>query len=344
MKAWESFPYLSIIVVLCVLAMSSAMARDSQQQNLETRLKAQGHGGSPEILKVSIFGDGNPANGIEDSRIDMSSPEWNDKARRPWNQAAGTIHCDGQNRGSATIVDTREFGQLRQGFVIATSAHVLFDLQRQKRFSDCQFHYMAVDHLPGYQLNIDFDQSHIGEFDPASPRNKAGFGEQDWAFLLVPGSMPGVHADGGFRLQAFQTYLQATGSAGRYQFIAHSPETESISISTGCQVVESRKGDLGGGAWPGQLLDDCDSEGGASGGGLVASIGQTHFLVGIRSGAHWNPEVFSKKKFPRGPPDGANWDVYKNTNFSRAIDSNMIEVVGALVKENSVETINGSEL
>jgi hypothetical protein len=110
-------------------------------------------------------------------------------------------------------------------------------------------------------------------------------------------------------------------------------------ISAPCNVKESDHGDLGGGAWPGQLLDDCDSEQGASGGGLVASRGDDHFLVGIRSGAHWDREVFPVREFPQGPPDGAAWDRSINTNFSRAIDQELIDGLHSLVRELSAHRV-----
>jgi len=298
----------------------------------------------PAIVQAGIFGDGNSSNGVEDSRIDMSSPHWNDVNHRPWNRSAGTIHCDGRNRGSATIINTQEFGELRNGFVIATSAHVLFDLKKNQRFSACQFHYMAVDHPPEFQSPIDLDRSRLGKFNPTSSRDSASFGKDDWAFLLVRNSIPGTGSDRGLHLLQFEETMSGNRDILEFQFIAYNPETDSMAISNDCQVIESRNDDLGGGAWAGQLLDDCDSGGGASGGGLVASAGDTHFLVGIRSGTHWDSKLFPKTQFPSGPPDGAAWDIFGNTNFSRAIDSELVEALSSLVRDNSIRKESGASL
>ncbi len=284
-------------------------------------------------VAASIFGDGDPGNGVEDNRIDMSSPLWNDAKRSPWNMGAGTIHCDGQNRGSAMIVDTAEFGGLQQGLIVATSAHVLFDLQKKRLFSACQFHYMALDHLPGYQAEIRLGKSRIGSFDPSRAKNSLVFGKEDWAFLFVDGYIPGISQTGSLQIRPFRTHIPAMDRPVRYQFIAYSKSLGSISISTACEVKESRSDDLGGGSWPGQLLDNCDSEGGASGGGLIASIAGKHYLVGIRSGAHWDGDVFPSGEFPDGPPDGARWDTLVNTNFGRAIDWKLVESLNSLVQE-----------
>lgn len=88
--------------------------------------------------------------------------------------------------------------------------------------------------------------------------------------------------------------------------------------------MESARGDLGGGAWKGQLLDNCDSADGASGGGIVAVIDGQQYLVGIRNGSHWSEDVFPRKGFPDGPPDGSVWSRHANTNFARSIDSELI--------------------
>ena len=327
-------PILTIVLTLAFLS-APASAQRPFSEELQTWLLNQGYGDALRVQQVNVFGDGNPANGTEDNRIDMSSPEWNSNGRWPWNMGAGTIHCDGKMRGSAMIVDTREFAAAGTGLILATSAHVLYDLHRQRRFGACQFHYMALDHLPGYRANIDFKRSRMGDFDPSSVSNSPLFGKGDWAFLYVSGPIPGISDTGNVRLRSFHSTLNATNGPVRYQFIAYSPATDSIVISTQCEVRESASGDLGGGSWRGQLLDNCDSEGGASGGGLVATAAGNHYLVGIRSGAHWDSESFPQRQFPNGPPDGARWDVNKNTNFSRAIDGELIDALRSLLMENN---------
>lgn len=284
-------------------------------------------------LPVNIFGDGNPGNGVEDDRIDMSSPHWNDPSRQAWNMGAGTIHCEGRNRGSAVILDTTSLEASFQGMVVATSAHVLFDLEAQRRFDHCRFHYMALDSLPGYQADIDLERSVMGPFDPAKDRRDPGFGQHDWAFLYIPSPSPGISAQGRISPFPFEALGHVNHLDISFQFIAYSRSSGSISISTRCQVAESTGSDLGGGAWRGQLLDDCDSEGGASGGGVVAAIAGKHYLVAIRSGAHWNSELFPAREYPHGPPDGSAWSLSDNTNFSRAIDAELIEALSSMLRK-----------
>lgn len=295
-----------------------------------------------EPLQVNIFGDGNPDNGTEDDRIDMSSPDWNDPSRRRWNMGAGTIHCDGRNRGSAVILDTDRLETRLPGMIIATSAHVVFDLDEQRRFKRCKFHYMALDSLPGYQADIDLDRSVLGPFDPEKDRRDPEFGRHDWAFLYVPSPSPGINGSGRVSPMPFDALQKLNDGEASFQFIAYSRSRGSISISTQCSVTESTEIDLGGGAWRGQLLDDCDSEGGASGGGIVAAVNGRHFLVAIRSGAHWNSDAFPEQDFPRGPPDGSTWNIESNTNFSRAIDGELMNALEGMVARLS--DIHASDL
>ena len=113
-------------------------------------------------------------------------------------------------------------------------------------------------------------------------------------------------------------------SGGEFRLLAFDSSTGFISESKDCMVVESGNDDLGGGTWKGQLLDDCDSADGASGGGVIAVFNQQHFLIGIRSGSHWSEQVYPVGSFPKGPPDGSVWDRRSNTNFGRAIDVSLL--------------------
>jgi len=323
-------------LILCLPV--PGLAQDSYSQKIKSWLESQGYGDSLDYLAVNIFGDGDPANGIEDNRIDMSSPLWNSDQRRSWNMGAGTVHCDGRNRGSAVIVDTSMFGGLDHGKIIATSAHVLFNLETKLRFKACRFHFMAIDHLPGYQADIRYEYSLLGDFDPSSPRTSDQFGKEDWAFLYIDDEVPGISTAGSLKLLPFVEAKTVNDDDTSFQFIAWSRSADSISISTSCEIKESGGSDLGGGSWPGQLLDNCDSEGGASGGGLIARNSSGYYLVGIRSGSHWDGDTYPADTFPSGPPDGSTWDITKNTNFGRAIDRELIAKLQWLVDVINAKT------
>jgi hypothetical protein len=279
-------------------------------------------GRAAEIVSVNIFGDGDPANGIEDDRHQLLSGRQGARGLSDQRMNAGTIKCDGKTRGTGMVVDTRVVAPRLRGAVIASAAHVLYDLQEQRLFKRCDFHFMGLDQLPGYRAKIDMKTLRQGGFNPADPITGSGFGEGDWVFLHVPQPWRSFNRNEALPLADY-ALMQSDSFRrdGEIRLIAYDARARVISTSHNCSVVESTGGDLGGGAWKGQLLDDCDSADGASGGGLIAVLGEAHYLVGIRNGAHWDEQVYPVSDFPSGPPDGSLWDLSANTNFGRAIDS-----------------------
>jgi len=284
------------------------------------------YAGGLQLIAVNIFGDGDPANGIEDSRQQILGGRRNGESLADQRMNAGTIVCDGKIRGTAMVVDTREYAPGLEGVVLASAAHVIYDLDKGKPFKRCKFQLMAFGELRRYQAKIDLKYIKMGGYDPLEATNGSGFGEGDWVFLYVPRPWQGFDPDESLQATEFafadlQSFRQA---GGEFRLIAFNADTSVMSVSRYCNVIESKNGDLGGGAWPGQLLDDCDSANGSSGGGIVAVLSGKHYLVGIRNGSHWSEQVFPSKEYPLGPPDGANWDRLSNTNFARAFDADLL--------------------
>jgi hypothetical protein len=280
-----------------------------------------------ERVPVNIFGDGNPENGIEDSRQQIMGGRRRGVSLADQPMNAGTIQCDGKVRGTAMVIDTREFAPGLKGVVLASAAHVLYDLDKRQRFKRCEFHFLALAELDRYKAKIDLKHVRMGNFDPLEEIESPEFGEGDWAFLYVPKPWRGFNADEGliardFSFSQLKSYQQ---SRGEMWLIAFDSTARVISVSKGCTVIESAADDLGGGTWKGQLLDDCDSTDGASGGGIVAVLGKKQYLIGIRTGSHWSERVFPRGKYPSGPPDGAVWHSETNTNFGRAIDAYLLQ-------------------
>ena len=291
-----------------------------------------------DVTPVNIFGDGDPANGIEDSREKVLGGRRRGISLADQRMNAGTIKCDGKIRGTAMVIDTGEIAPNLNGVVLVSAAHVLFDLNSGKRFKRCEFHFLALGKLARYRVKIDLEKMGMGNFDPLMTTDGLQFGEQDWVFLYAPKTWSGFNPDEALLLRVFsfsqmESYRQA---GGELRLIAFDSSAGTISVSRDCTVIESGGGDLGGGGWAGQLLDDCDSGTGASGGGIVAVLDGKQYLIGIRSGSHWNEDDFPKEFYPNGPPDGSLWDLNSNTNFGRAIDARIMQVLqkftGDLVK------------
>ena len=288
-----------------------------------------------ESIPANIFGDGNPANGIEDSRERVFGGPLGNSSRTGHHVYAGTIKCDGKTRGTAMVVDTRELVSELKSVVLVTAAHILYDLEKKQRFKRCEFQFMGLSEIPGYQAKIDLKNIQSGRFSPCAAIDGDGFGEGDWVFLSVPRPWKKHDPDESILLRDF-SFVQLESfqqTRGELRLVAFNTTAGVIDVSRDCVALESRSDDLGGGAWPGQLLDDCDSVGGASGGGIVAVLNKQQYLIGIRTGSHWSEAVFPATEFPLGPPDGSVWDRYTNTNFGRAIDHKILIALEQFVFE-----------
>lgn len=282
-------------------------------------------------VPATVFGDGNPYNGVEDSR----EPVMGGQGSAAFRPSAGTLKCDGIVRGTAMVVDTRDFAPGLGGVVLATAAHVLYDLQNKTLFRRCEFHFMGLGAMAGYRARVDIENAKLGSFDPNDATSAADFGEGDWAFLHVPRPWKKYRPGDSVPARDF-SFTRGAGfrhAGGSIQLVALDTASGVISLSKDCTVVESGSGDLGGGAWPGQLLDDCDSGDGASGGGIVAVLDNRQYLVGIRTGSHWSADVYPAGEYPLGPPDGSGWDPMHNTNFGRAIDAQVLAELNRFVSK-----------
>lgn len=273
-----------------------------------------------EIVPVNIFGDGDPLNGVEDDRRPLAGEALLN---------AGTIVCDARFRGTAMVVDTREAGGRFNGAVLVTAAHVLYDLKRKRLFRRCEFHFMGWQDSGQYRARIDLKDIRTGGFDPRQMTGSPAFGKGDWAIIYLHKPWKKFNPEQGLRVREFafsqgESFQQAGGA---FRLVAFDSSSGVMTESGNCTVIESDGDDLGGGAWRGQLLDDCDSADGASGGGIIGILDRHHYLVGIRGGAHWSQLVYPGERFPLGPPEGALWDRRFNTNFGRAIDTGILGAI-----------------
>lgn len=284
------------------------------------------------LARANVFGDGDPANGVEDDRRGLNSAEAPGSAADTWRRGTGTIVCDGQVRGSATLLDVSGFSDRVNGEFLATAAHVLVNLETGRPFRQCVFVLLALAELPGYRAAIDPDWVRAGPFQTASDRRAPGFGKHDWAFIFLPE----IDRPANFARRVVPGAFDAAGEApdaADHFLVAWDSTQQRMAVSGGCRVRQSGADDIGGGGWAGQLLDDCDSGFGASGGGLIKASDSGTYLVGIRTGSHWSPEAWPPRVFPSGPPPGARWDLRANTNFARGLDQELLDELGRLVRE-----------
>ncbi len=273
---------------------------------------------------AGIFGDGDPANGVEDDRRTVSQGQ-GERPGDDWYRSGGTIHCDGAVRGSATILDLGSLGVRHRGVVIATAAHVLYDLEKRERWEQCRFQYLGLGALPGYAAPLRARRLLEGEFDPGADPASVTQGGGDWAFAWLGPEWRAPGAAAGMVPVSAASALGDDVNQESLGLLAWHRGAGEMSVASGCRVMVSGPGDIGGGAWAGQLLDDCDSGDGASGGGLVMIASGRPALLAIRGGAHWSREMWPPSRFPAGPPDGARWSPERYSNYARAIDDDLLD-------------------
>ena len=120
---------------------------------------------------------------------------------------------------------------------------------------------MGQGKYAGFDSRIDMKSIRVGDFDPHQATNGLAFGEGDWVFLYVPRPWKKYRNYQGIRLRefAFSSTPSFQQAGGEFSLVAFDIRTGAIRRSVDCTVIESRAGDIGGGSWKGQLLDDCDS-------------------------------------------------------------------------------------
>jgi len=208
--------------------------------------------------------------------------------------------------------------------------------KRKRLFRRCQFHFMGWRDDAGYRARIDLKDARMGDFEPGQLTAKAVFGEGDWAFLLLRKAWKHYRPEQSLQLREFgfsqgESFQQYGGEFG---LVAFDSAAAVITASNNCTVIVSGRDDLGGGVWKGQLLDDCDSADGASGGGIIAVVNHQQYLIGIRSGSHWSELAYPADGYLAGPPEGSAWDPRLNTNFGRAVDMQLLRVLDRLFQAN----------
>ena len=240
---------------------------------------------------AAIFGDGNPANGIEDKRL---------LAPIDLQRSVGTVICDGGLRGTAVHISLMhsDSDSLQQGSIILTAAHVLYDPDTAQRYKKCTYHPQGK-RLSG----VIFTRVSAHDFRPTT-NNKIQQANQDIVFIALQK-----------KLRHSGMKLNLTGqSSRRLQLLGFNESQDNISISSNCQPFLSQTF-----VSPQLLLHDCDAGRGASGGPLIDA--ETGTVVGIHGGTLLLSPL---GKESRNAIAGASVDPETMVNQARKIDVDVL--------------------
>ena len=240
---------------------------------------------------AAIFGDGNPANGIEDQRL---------LAPIELQHSVGTVICDGGLRGTAVHINLMHSDRdsLQQGSIVLTAAHVLYDPDTAQRYEKCAYHPQGK-RLSG----IVFDRVSVHDFRPAT-NNKMRQANQDIVFIALKK-----------KLRHSGMELNLTGQSSHHlQLLGFNESQDNISISSNCQRFLSQTF-----VSPQLLLHDCDAGRGASGGPLIDA--ETGTVVGIHGGTLLFIPVATES---RNTIAGASVDPETMVNQARKIDVDVL--------------------
>lgn len=201
---------------------------------------------------AAIFGDGNPANGIEDQRL---------LAPNKFQRSVGTIICDGGLRGTAVHIANRDSNPNQQQSIVLTAAHILYHPDTHERYEKCAYHPQGK-RLSG----VAFARVSAHDFKPTI-NNKMRLASQDIVFIALKK-----------KLRHSGMKLNLTGqNSHQLQLLGFNESENNISMSSDCRPFLSRQfvsAQL--------LLHDCDAGRGASGGPLIDA--KTGVVVGIHGG------------------------------------------------------------
>ena len=240
--------------------------------------------------------------------------------------AVGTIVCEGNSLGSATVLDISHLRPKNSiGAIILTAAHLLIDNNTKLAADECWF-YKGGKRTTKNRIKLDFKRSSIGKFK-FSDRQQITNLSQDWAMFYIDEKLTGV--------QALQARMLSPAKLNRFvqlggtiSHIGYSPRWGGITRSPICQIFSPTETTM---PLPeGARIDDCGAESGSSGGAIVARLNQQDFVIGLRSGSIAINQRVNQSRI----------GVDKNTNAhtQRAIDESMLENIKTLVAKQVTST------
>lgn len=254
-----------------------------------------------------MFGDGDPANGIEDDR-ELLVKAHGLATKTP--QAVGVILCryiediKGQRKtiyrtstGTLVRIDTKE------GYdVLVTAAHAFFRPDTNTEIDICHFH-PGGKKKPRIKLHRKY---RIYGFNDPKQRSR----RNDFAVVRINRKFSKVYGALEWARMSEREYLELSNRGLVLEFIAFNREKRMLSVSRhDCRISPKGPGDYYYGI-DSIYLHSCDGTHGSSGGALIANIDGKSLLVGIQSAININRRTYPYKEYRKtnGIPAGAKFD------------------------------------
>lgn len=238
---------------------------------------------------ASVFGDGDPDNGIEDQRVQrFDSDSW-----PVLFNAVGKVVCDGKTEGSGVLLD------LGDGPVVLTAGHVLDSFE----LDDCEYRSGAKQWNRG-ELVKTLGVGNVAETDQPLPLQY----ENDWSMVAIKPWKNWRH----WALSKEQVASQPR--SGKAFLVGFDVVSGQLKAHLSCNFGSAEQSVLLQGTSD-LVWDDCHSMGGASGGALFIKTPEGMRLLGIRIGS-----LFLSEPETGSPPGmGDRFDLQRHINVSLLI-------------------------
>lgn len=235
---------------------------------------------------ASVFGDGDPDNGIEDQRVQrFDSDSW-----PVLFNAVGKVVCHDRTEGSGVLLDLG--GQP----VVLTAGHVLDSFE----LNDCEYRSSTNQWNRGKIVKT-LGMGAVSETDQSRPFQY----ENDWSMVAIKPWENWRH------WALSKENVASEQSSGTAFFVGFDVVSGQLKAHLSCNFGSAEQSVLLQGT-SGLVWDDCHSMGGASGGALFVKTPEGIRLLGIRIGSLF----LSEPETDPPPRMGGRFDLQRHINVS----------------------------
>ena len=297
-------------LLFTILVFTLPASADTWAERLEQRSSQLPDAEGYQLQKVNTFGG--------DDR-ERAGKVFKEKSLRHYEElaASGSIKCNGEVVGSAQIIEPSNADVFKKDTtpdyaIGVTVAHVLLD-DSGNRKQNCYY-------CPLNRGNLKFKIKKI----EAGRESRTGKQEDDWGAFVLEEDVDEMY--GAFRYQSkTEVNLKAfQDNGGQIILSGYNFNTDKLSITRkNCGIVVKQRGHFFYGNNK-LYLNSCDSDGGSSGGALLANYKDNLLLLGVQIGGY---DCYIEK------PYGEPFDTKNNVNITVLFHEDFINGIKTLIYE-----------